>query len=63
MREAQRRSFVYGNTKLANDEITEEMVNEIGEASTKNLTTKSKKGPLVWSLLLFFLMGVLWYVF
>lgn len=30
-REAQRRSFVYGTTKLENKYITEEMVNEIGE--------------------------------
>lgn len=30
-REAQRRSFVYGTTKLENKYITAEMVNEVGE--------------------------------
>lgn len=30
-KESQRRSFVYGTTKLANSEITEELVNEIGD--------------------------------
>jgi len=30
-KESQRRSFVYGTTKLANSEITEELVNEVGD--------------------------------
>ena len=30
-KESQRRSFVYGTTKLSNSEITEELVNEVGE--------------------------------
>lgn len=30
-REAQRRSFVYGTTKLENKFVTEELVNEVGE--------------------------------
>lgn len=30
-REAQRRSFAYGNTKIENDRITREMVNEQDE--------------------------------
>ena len=31
-REEQRRSFAYGNTKIENDRITREMVNERAEA-------------------------------
>ena len=30
-REAQRRSFVYGNTKLENDCITKQLVNKVGD--------------------------------
>ena len=30
--EEQRRSFAYGNTKIENDLITREMINEIAEA-------------------------------
>jgi hypothetical protein len=30
-REQQRRSFAYGNTKIENDRITREMVNEIAD--------------------------------
>jgi hypothetical protein len=29
-KESQRRSFIYGTTKLANSEITEDLVNEVG---------------------------------
>lgn len=36
----QRRSFVYGNTKLHNESVTREMVDEIDERMEKN-----KKGP------------------
>lgn len=32
-REAQRRSFVYGNVKLANDKITRELVDEVADSS------------------------------
>lgn len=32
MREAQRRSFVYGNCKLDNDNITRELVDEVADA-------------------------------
>lgn len=32
-KESQRRSFVYGTTKLANNEISEELVNDVGEKS------------------------------
>lgn len=35
-KESQRRSFVYGTTKLSNSEITEELVNEVGD----NLSNK-----------------------
>jgi hypothetical protein len=31
-RERQRRSFVYGNTKLSNPEVTRKMVEEVGDA-------------------------------
>jgi hypothetical protein len=31
-RERQRRSFVYGNTKLSNPEVTRELVDEVGDA-------------------------------
>lgn len=31
-REAQRRSFAYGNTRIENDRITREMVNEAADA-------------------------------
>jgi hypothetical protein len=34
-REEQRRSFAYGNTKIENDLITREMVNEQAEALKK----------------------------
>lgn len=33
-REAQRRSFVYGNTKLADDNVTREMVDEVADESS-----------------------------
>ncbi len=32
---AQRRSFVYGNVKIDNDAVTEEMVTEVGAALYK----------------------------
>jgi septal ring factor EnvC (AmiA/AmiB activator) len=38
-KESQRRSFVYGTTKLSNSEVTEELVNEVAEEQT----LKSKK--------------------
>jgi hypothetical protein len=31
-KEAQRRSFVYGNTKIENEDITRETVNEVADA-------------------------------
>tara|TARA_R110002096_G_scaffold13334_3_gene47339 strand:- start:1417 stop:1611 length:195 start_codon:yes stop_codon:yes gene_type:complete len=34
-REAQRRSFVYGNTKIENDRITRELVDEQAERLAK----------------------------
>ena len=34
-REQQRRSFAYGNTKIENDLITREMVDELAEAQKK----------------------------
>ncbi len=34
-KESQRRSFVYGTTKLANSEIIEELVNKVGELYEK----------------------------
>jgi len=34
-REAQRRSFAYGNTKIENDLITRDMVNEEAEAQKR----------------------------
>lgn len=37
-REAQRRSFAYGNTKIENDLITREMVNEEAEAQKRRAT-------------------------
>jgi len=39
-REAQRRSFVYGTTKLENKYITEELVNEVGEELLANARAK-----------------------
>jgi len=39
-REAQRRSFVYGTTKLENDYITQELVNEVGEELRANGRSK-----------------------
>lgn len=40
-KESQRRSFVYGTTKLLNPEITKELVNEIAE-SNKNSNNSRK---------------------
>ena len=34
-KEEQRRSFAYGNTKIENDRITREMVNELAEAEKR----------------------------
>lgn len=39
-REAQRRSFVYGTTKLENNYITAELVNEVGEELRANGRSK-----------------------
>ena len=39
-REAQRRSFVYGTTKLENEYITQELVNEVGEELRANGRSK-----------------------
>ena len=36
-REAQRRSFAYGNAKIENDRITREMVDELDELSKAEL--------------------------
>jgi hypothetical protein len=36
-REAQRRSFAYGNAKIENDRITREMVDELDEAAKAEL--------------------------
>ncbi len=42
-KESQRRSFVYGNTKLSNPNIMEELVNEIAES---NKTSNNSKRTL-----------------
>lgn len=34
--EAQRRSFAYGNTKIENDRITREMVNELADTTKRH---------------------------
>jgi len=34
-KEEQRRSFAYGNTKIENERITREMVNELAEAEKR----------------------------
>jgi hypothetical protein len=34
-KEEQRRSFAYGNTKIENDRITREMVNELADAEKR----------------------------
>lgn len=39
-REAQRRSFVYGNVKLHNPEITREMVDEVGDEMAADTTKR-----------------------
>ena len=38
-KDSQRRSFVYGTTKLANPEITEELVNEIADSQKNSQKT------------------------
>jgi hypothetical protein len=39
-REAQRRSFAYGNAKIENDHITREMVDELDEVAKAELRTQ-----------------------
>lgn len=40
LREAQRRSFVYGTTKLENKFVTKELVDEVGEELRANGRSK-----------------------